>query len=166
MHASASSTTETVRAQLVALGGKVAQNFGINRTAGQVLMHLFLTDGHVSLDAVEKALGLSKAAVSMACTRLEQLGLIARVRIRGDRRRYYRSADNLHKAVSVGIAGFVNAELMKLNSEVAAARATLSGAGAEERFLRARLDRLDKLSGRMSVLLSSPAVRLLAGLSK
>lgn len=159
-------SAQQARETLIEAGGRIAQDFGFNRTAGQVLMHLFLTEGHASLDEVEQALGLSKAAVSMACTRLEALGLVARVRNRGDRRRFYRSADNLYRAVTVGIAGFVNAELTKLDHEVAAARTTLEAAGAEDRFLRARLDRLDKLSGRMTSVLSSPAVHLLAGLAK
>ena len=129
-------------------------------------MSLYLNEGPAPLEEIEEALGLSKAAVSMACTRLEALGLIARVRNRGDRRRFYRSADNLYQAVSVGIAGFVNAELTKLDHEVAAARTTLAAAGADDRFLRARIERLGKLSGRMTSVLSSPAVRLLAGLAK
>ncbi|NLF87109.1 MAG: MarR family transcriptional regulator [Lentisphaerae bacterium] len=157
---------QQARETLIEAGGRLAQDFGFSRTAGQVLMSLYLNEGPAPLEEIEEALGLSKAAVSMACTRLEALGLIARVRNRGDRRRFYRSADNLYQAVSVGIAGFVNAELTKLDHEVAAARTTLAAAGADDRFLRARIERLGKLSGRMTSVLSSPAVRLLAGLAK
>ena len=159
-------SAQQARETLIEAGGRLAQDFGFSRTAGQVLMRLYLNDGPAPLEELEQALGLSKAAVSMACTRLEALGLIARVRNRGDRRRFYRSADNLHQALTVGIAGFVRTELAKFGGEVAAARESLSATGAENRLLRARLDRLGKLSGRMATVLASPAIRLLAGLAK
>ena len=159
-------SAQQARETLIEAGGRLAQDFGFSRTAGQVLMRLYLNDGPAPLEELEQALGLSKAAVSMACTRLEALGLIARVRVRGDRRRFYRSAENFHQALTVGIAGFVRMELAKFGGEVAAARESLSATGAENRLLRARLDRLGKLSGRMATVLASPAIRLLAGLAK
>ena len=84
-----------IQARLVAAGGRLAQEFGFNRVAGEVLACLYLTAGEASLDALEKALGLSKAAVSLAAAQLERLGLINRVRKAGDRKRYYQSADDI-----------------------------------------------------------------------
>ena len=159
-------SAQQARETLIEAGGRLSQDFGFSRTAGQVLMRLYLNDGPAPLEELEQALGLSKAAVSMACTRLEALGLIARVRVRGDRRRFYRSAENFHQALTVGIAGFLRAELAKFGGEVAAARDALPSTGDESRFMRSRLDRLGKLTGRMKTALSSPAVRLLAGLAR
>ena len=127
-------------------------------------MHLYLTDGDASLDDIEKTLGLSKAAVSMACTQLESLGLIVRVRMPGDRKRYYRSAENLYKALTVGIAGFVRIEVLKLDAELQRASADLEG--TETTFLRKRIERLSKLSGRMGNALGSPIMKLIAGMAK
>ena len=151
-------------AGLVDAGGRFAQDFGFSRIVGQVLMHLYLTDGDASLDDIEKTLGLSKAAVSMACTQLESLGLIVRVRMPGDRKRYYRSAENLYKALTVGIAGFVRAEVLKLDAELQRASADLEG--TETTFLRKRIERLSKLSGRMGNALGSPIMKLIAGMAK
>lgn len=151
-------------AGLVDAGGRFAQDFGFSRIAGQVLMHLYLTDGDASLDDIEKTLGLSKAAVSMACTQLESLGLIVRVRMPGDRKRYYRSAENLYKALTVGIAGFVRIEVLKLDAELQRASADLEG--TETTFLRKRIERLSKLSGRMGNALGSPIMKLIAGMAK
>ena len=53
-----------VKSRLVASGGRLAQEFGFNRVAGEVLASLYLTEGEASLDALEGELGLSKAAVS------------------------------------------------------------------------------------------------------
>lgn len=70
----------TVKARLVASGGRLAQEFGFNRVAGEALACLYLTAGEASLDELETELGLSKAAVSLAAAQLERLGLIHRVR--------------------------------------------------------------------------------------
>jgi len=157
-------SVEELKAGLVLSGGRFAQDFGFSRIAGQVLMHLYLTDGDASLDDIEGVLGLSKAAVSMACTQLESLGLIVRVRVPGDRRRYYRSAENLYKALTVGIASFVRAEVQKLEAELQRALEGLEG--PETEFLRRRVDRLLKLSSRMERALGSPVMKIIAGLAK
>lgn len=157
-------SVEELKAGLVDAGGRFAQDFGFSRIAGQVLMHLYLTDGDASLDDMETALGLSKAAVSMACTQLESLGLIVRVRVPGDRRRYYRSAENLYKALTIGITGFVRTELQKLEDELQQASVGLEG--PETEFLRRRVDRLLKLSSRMERTIGSPIMKVLAGLAK
>lgn len=154
-----------VQAELVDAGGRFAQEFGFSRIAGQVLMRLYLTDGPASLDELEAALALSKAAVSMACSQLESLGLVARVRFRGDRRRYYRSAENLSKALTVGIAGFVRAEVAKLDAELQAAAAALDG-GNGTTFLKRRVERLTRLSGRVETVLGSTILKRLAGLAR
>lgn len=152
------------RSELVEAGGKFAQEFGFSRISGQILMHLYLTDGFASLDEIESALVLSKAAVSMSCTQLESLGLITRVRVQGDRRCYYRSAENLYQALTVGIAGFVRAEVVKLDAKLQRASADLEG--TEAAFLKRRIDRLSKLSGRMGSALGSPIIKVVASLAK
>ena len=164
MNKAKNTSKDEVTAGLVDAGGRFAQDFGFSRIAGQVLMHLYLTDGDASLDDIEKTLGLSKAAVSMSCTQLESLGLIVRVRVAGDRKRYYRSAENLYKALTVGIAGFVRAEVLKLEAELQ--RASTDLGGAEAKFLHNRIERLSKLSGRMGSALGSPLMKLIAGMAK
>ena len=164
MNKTKKTSIDQVTAGLVDAGGRFAQDFGFSRIAGQVLMHLYLMDGDASLDDIEKTLGLSKAAVSMACTQLESLGLIVRVRMPGDRKRYYRSAENLYKALTVGIAGFVRIEVLKLDAELQRASADLEG--TETTFLRKRIERLSKLSGRMGNALGSPIMKLIAGMAK
>lgn len=158
-------TAADVKAELVDAGGRFAQEFGFSRVAGQVLMQLYLTDGPASLDELEAALALSKAAVSMACSQLESLGLIARVRFRGDRRRYYRSAENLTQALTVGIAGFVRTEVTRLDTELRTAAAALNGSPGTA-FLKRRVDRLSRLGGRVESVLGGPVFKLLAGLTR
>ena len=91
-----------MRRRLVEIGGSVAQDFGMGRVVGQVLTELYLRDGPCSLDELVSDLGLSKAAVSIATRRLEALGLVRRAWRPGDRRLYYRTADNIAVALRQG----------------------------------------------------------------
>ncbi|HQF21745.1 MAG TPA: hypothetical protein PLT37_10960, partial [Kiritimatiellia bacterium] len=65
MRASApdSSGAPVVKRRLVAAAGRLAQEFGFNRAAGEILGSLYLTAGSASLDELEAELGWSKAAV-------------------------------------------------------------------------------------------------------
>jgi Predicted transcriptional regulators len=152
------------RGRLVDAGGRFAQDFGFSKIPGQALMLLYLGEEAASLDDVAEALGVSKAAASMACAQLEALGLIVRERRKGDRKCYYRSADNLQHALTVGIAGFVRTEVAKLDSELRAASAGLSG--AEDAFLKKRVQRLSKLSEKARRVLESPILNLVAKIAK
>ena len=60
-------------------GGRTSQDLGLGRIVGQVLVYLYLQPSACSLEKLEKALGLSKASVSIAARQLEQLGLVQRV---------------------------------------------------------------------------------------
>lgn len=164
MDGASSTTSIETRGRLVDAGGRFAQDFGFSKVSGQALMLLYLGEGAASLDGIAESLELSKAAASMACAQLEALGLIVRERRKGDRRCYYRSADNLQHALTVGIAGFVRTEVAKLDSELRAAAANLSG--AEDAFLKKRIQRLSKLSEKARRALESPILNLIAKIAK
>ncbi len=155
-----------VKSRLVAAGGRLAQEFGFNRVAGEVLACLYLTEGEASLDALEAELGLSKAAVSLAAAQLERLGLIHRVRKPGDRKRYYRSADDIGSALRHGILKFARARMAVLETELGRADEALADlkkdAGAK--FLEGRVARLHQLNKRAGRLLDNPLVKLFSKL--
>jgi DNA-binding transcriptional regulator GbsR (MarR family) len=115
--ATRSGAAREARARLVEAGGRTSQELGLGRMVGQVLVSLYLADGERSMDEIEAELGLSKAAVSVASRQLEGLGLVTRVWRAGDRRSYYRTADNLASALQAGL--------------LALARRKLDGAGGE-----------------------------------
>ena len=52
------SKSAIVKSRLVASGGRLAQEFGFNRVAGEVLASLYLTDGAASLDELDTPQGL------------------------------------------------------------------------------------------------------------
>ncbi len=155
-----------IKSRLVAAGGRLAQDFGFNRVAGEVLADLYLTDGAASLDALEASLGLSKAAVSLAAAQLERLGLIARVRKAGDRKRYYRSAEDVGSALRNGILRFARARMAVLEADLKMADEALARPkpAPEVRFLAGRVARLRQLNRRLERLLDNPMVKKVAKL--
>ena len=155
-----------VKRRLVAAGGRLAQEFGFNRTAGEILASLYLTAGEASLDALEAELHFSKAAVSLAAAQLERLGLVHRVRRAGDRKRYYRSADDIGTALRHGILKFASARMAVLETELQQAEAALAPARREPeaKFLAGRVSRLRELNRRAARLLENPLVKLFAKL--
>ena len=166
-HSTETSTeSAAVKARLVAAGGRLAQEFGFNRVAGETLACLYLTPGEASLDALEADLRLSKAAVSLAAAQLERLGLVVRVRKPGDRKRYYRSADDIGSALRHGILKFARARMAVLETELGHADEALAGLKKEAgaKFLAARVARLHQLNKRAGRLLDNPLVKLFSKL--
>lgn len=162
------STTDSaaVKSRLVASGGRLAQEFGFNRVAGEVLASLYLTEGEASLDELEGELGLSKAAVSLAAAQLERMGLIHRVRKPGDRKRYYRSAEDIGSALRHGILKFARSKMAVLETDLGQADAALAGLKKEpgSKFLAARVARLHQLNRRAGRLLDNPLLKLFSKL--
>lgn len=163
---SSSGKSRRVKADLVASGGRIAHEFGFNRIAGEVLVTLYLTEGPASLDALEGELHLSKAAVSLAAAQLERMGLIRRVRKPGDRKRYYRSAEDIATALRQGILKFARTKMAALESDLHQAGSSLAGMkkDPDASFLAARVARLQQLNKRTGRLLENPLVQLFAKL--
>jgi DNA-binding transcriptional regulator GbsR (MarR family) len=161
-----SAEAAAIRSRLVASGGRLAQSFGFNRVAGEVLACLYLTPGEASLDALEAELQLSKAAVSLAAAQLERLGLVGRVRKAGDRKRYYRSADHLGTALRHGFLKVARARMGELEAELQEAGGALAGLkkDAQTKFLAARVARVREVNRRAGRLLANPVLQLLSNL--
>lgn len=155
--------TEQVRDRLVRLAGAIAQDLGVGRITGQILVYLYLRPSACSLDAIEENLGLSKAAVSIAARQLEGLGLLKRVWKKGDRKSYYQTADNLGSALKQGMLDLMSRRLEMANGEFEQAIQELEAAkaDADALFLEKRIKRAMVLSKRMSKIISSPLIKLL-----
>ena len=156
--------TAAIQSRLVASGGRLAQEFGFNRVAGEVLACLYLTPGEASLDALEGELGLSKAAVSQAAAQLERLGLVQRVRKAGDRKRYYRSAEDIGSALRRGLLAVARAKMALMETELKQAGEALGGLKKEgrARFLAGRVARLRELNRRAERVLEHPLLKWFA----
>jgi DNA-binding transcriptional regulator GbsR (MarR family) len=162
--------TDDVRRRMVDIGGRAAQDMGLSRVVGQMLVYLYLQQDDRSLDDTAKDLGLSKAAVSIGLRQLEDLGLVKRVWRKGDRRNYYRSADNIGTALRQGLLTFVRQKTQSVAREVDAVCELLDAAPEEVKrdpgvaFLAKRVERAKKVQQQISDLLGNPLVTLVTKL--
>ena len=156
-----------VRMRLVEVGGRTSQDLGAGRIVGQVLVYLYLQENECSLDVIGEELGLSKASISIAVRQLEQLGFVRKVWKKGDRKNYYRSADNIGTAVQQGLLTFVRQKVRIFGSELETGMTILDGSdealdnSREVAFLRQRIGRARRLQLRLERVLENPIVRML-----
>lgn len=151
------------RLRLAEAGARTSQELGAGRIVGQVMVHLYLQKEAQSLDSIGDALALSKASISIAVRQLEQLGFVRRIWVSGDRKKYYRSADNIGSSLQQGLLTFLRQKALLFGAELDAAMELLgSGDSEEEVFLRQRLSRAKKLQSIMLRFLGSPLFGFLA----
>ena len=74
--------------------GLASESNGLSRIAGRIIGYLLAEEGDHSLDDIVEHLNVSKGSVSTNARHLEQLGIIERRSIPGDRRDYYRIGDH------------------------------------------------------------------------
>jgi DNA-binding transcriptional regulator GbsR (MarR family) len=151
--------------RLIESAGRMTQDFGMGRIVGQVMAILYLTPCEASLDDLEKQLGLSKAAISIASRQLESMGLVQRVWLPGDKKNYYKIVDNLAAALQRGVFDMVRAKLSAgaEDLEFAKAQLTVAPPSDEVKFLKERVKRAEKIRSRASSLLNNPLLKLIGG---
>jgi DNA-binding transcriptional regulator GbsR (MarR family) len=153
-----------VRRRMIDIGGRAAQDLGFGRVVGQIMFSLYLQSEERSLDEIAGDLGLSKAAVSIGLRQLESLGLVKLVWRKGDRRHYYRTADNIAAALQQGLLTFLRQKMQAAGVELAHVNDLLEtavkqpGADGEIKFLHNRVARAKQLRDRASGVLENPIV--------
>jgi len=165
-----SDKTYQARMYLVEMGGQTSQDLGMGRIVGQVLVYLYLQPSPSSLDELENELGLSKASVSIAARQLEQLGLLRRVWVKGDRKNYYRSADNIAQALQQGLQTFFRQKVLAFGGELQQALDLLEedtgNINEEKIFLKKRISRAFTLQQRIEKVLNNPIWKFFTGSSQ
>ena len=161
---------QEARMRLIETGGRTSQDLGTGRIVGQILIYLYLREDESSLDAIAEDLGLSKASVSIAVRQLEQLGLARKVWKSGDKRNYYKSAENIGKALQQGLLALVRQKIELFGDELDDSLNLIkeipenSPVNGEMTFLKQRIIRAKKLQSGLEKVLGNPLVSLLAGL--
>ncbi|MCW5211930.1 MarR family transcriptional regulator [Desulfobulbus sp. TB] len=161
-------TLTEVRMRLVETGGRTSQELGAGRIVGQIMVHLYLQQDAQSLDSIGEALALSKASISIAVRQLEQLGLVRRIWVKGDRKKYYRSADNIGSGLQQGLLSFLRQKVQLFGTDLEGALTLLESvspeADAKEEFLflQQRLNRANKLQKILLKILGNPLINFLA----
>ncbi|MBI4163125.1 MAG: ArsR family transcriptional regulator [Candidatus Aenigmarchaeota archaeon] len=90
----------------------VAASLGYNEVHGRILSALLIAEQPMSLNDLCKSTGYSPASVSLSLDLLELVGIVKKVKLRGDRKLYAKlEGDLLH--------GLRNALIFKLQKEIA-----------------------------------------------
>lgn len=152
---------DEARLRLVEVGGNAFQDLGMGRIVGEILVYLYLTDGESSLDQIGEQLGLSKAAISIAVRQLEALGLVRRVRRPGDRKKYYRTAENIAVALQQGLLSFIRRKIETAGAELDAVIKGLEALSedADTAFLKNRVKRARDLKNNAAKVVDSPILK-------
>jgi DNA-binding transcriptional regulator GbsR (MarR family) len=156
-----------VRTRLIETGGRMAQDVGFGRVCGQILLYLYLQDGERSIEDIAGELGVSLAAVSVATRQLETLGVLRRAWKKGDRRRYYRTAENIGAALKQGLLTEVRRKTQVMAAELDSACSLIEGRmssgpdpSPDLKFLHQRVKRARQLQQWTSKILESPFLGL------
>jgi len=159
---------EEARKCLVESGGRASHDLGAGRIIGQILVFLYLQEEECSLDKISSELEVSKASVSISARQLEQFGAVVKVWKTGDRKIYYRSADNVATALQQGILGLVRQKLALFNDDLEDVMRLLSETQVESNtrgrhyvFFQKRVVRARQLLQRMEKIFNHPIIRFL-----
>lgn len=156
------------KTRLIETGGRTSQDLGAGRIVGQILVYLYLQEAECSLDLIGEELGLSKASVSIAIRQLEKLGLVRKIWKKGDRKNYFRSADNIGSALQQGLLTFFQQKVKGFGGELDSVIELLNQADTadvmenELSFVYQRVRRARKLQKRLDRVIGNPLLKLLS----
>lgn len=159
---------DEARRRLIESGGRASQDLGAGRIVGQILIYLYLCESECSLDTIAEELAVSKASVSIAVRQLEQFGVVVKVWKNGDRRNYYRSADNIASALQLGLLALVRQKLELFSGDLDSSLQLIETNGimnqknSEYDFLQKRLARAKQLQKRVQKIIDHPVVKYLS----
>jgi DNA-binding transcriptional regulator GbsR (MarR family) len=152
---------EESRQCLIKAAGWTTQDFGMGRIVGEVFALVYLSREPISLDDIEKKLELSKAAVSIATRQLDKLSLLARVKVPGDRKIYYRTSTHFAASLQNGILELIRSKLQTAEDVLNQAELFLESAekNEESEFLQNQIDRARKIRNRTDKLINNPILK-------
>lgn len=97
-------STEVAAQEFIERMGMIAQADGLPRIAGRIMGFLVIDGGPVSFGELSERLRVSRASVSTNTRLLEELGVVERVAMPGDRQDHFRLADAPYHRLMEGVA--------------------------------------------------------------
>ncbi len=77
--------------------GEMGSKWGFNRTVGQILGLMIITEEMINAEQIAKTLSISRGNVSMALKEFQSWRLVKTVHIQGDRKEYYTAIGDIWK---------------------------------------------------------------------
>ena len=84
---------EEAKKLIIELFSELAKIHGLNKSVGAVYAILYLSNKPLTVSDIMEELKISKGNVSMSLKKLEELGFVKKVWVRGDRKNYYTAID-------------------------------------------------------------------------
>ncbi|MEO2117813.1 MAG: ArsR family transcriptional regulator [Methanocaldococcus sp.] len=84
---------EEAKRLIIELFSELAKIHGFNKSVGAVYAILYLSDKPLTISDIMEELKISKGNVSMSLKKLEELGFVKKVWIKGERKNYYEAVD-------------------------------------------------------------------------
>ena len=84
---------EEAKKLIIELFSELAKIHGLNKSVGAVYAILYLSDKPLTISDIMEELKISKGNVSMSLKKLEEIGFVKKVWIKGDRKNYYTAID-------------------------------------------------------------------------
>ena len=84
---------DELKKTIIELFSEIAKIHGLSKSVGEVYAVIYLSDKPLCIDDIMDELGMSKGNVSMNLNKLEKIGFIKKVWIKGERKNYYESID-------------------------------------------------------------------------
>lgn len=126
--------------------GLFMERLGLSRTAGRVLGLLIVSEEPLSLGQLARELQVSKASVSVNARMCQQMGLVERVGIPGERRDYYEMCQSPFEHA-------VRVRLLAVAEGIKLAQIGLDAVGNARPKARARLEEMRDLYTYMGALM-------------
>ena len=133
---------DRVREEVVVLWDRLGPLWGISPAAGRVHGWLLTNAEPQDAEAIADGLDMSRGAVSMACTELEDWGVIVAERLPGSRRQLYRPVTDLEQVIRSIIRVRKQREWDPLLSQLDKWLEMLDGDRGPAVDVRSRLERL------------------------
>ena len=80
---------EEMKKTIIELFSKISKIHGLSRSVGEVYGCIYASHNPLCIDDIMEELGISRGNVSMNLNKLEKLGFIKKVWVKGERKQYY-----------------------------------------------------------------------------
>lgn len=134
---------DALREMLVRDFGRQYERFGHSELLGRVVGLLLCAEKPLTVDDISERLGVSRSPVNQISRRLEELNLVRRIRIPGDRKYYYEISPTVFLQAATNVYRLYEENLRVADTTLRAALGRLSEVAGEERsVLRTMCERL------------------------
>ena len=90
---------EELKKLIIELFSEIAKIYGLSKPDGAVYAILYLSDKPLTISDIMEELKIGKGNVSMSLKKLEELGFVKKVWVKGERKNYIQLLMDFHHAV-------------------------------------------------------------------